>query len=137
MSEQANIEAAKRAHAAFGQGDMDGVLAVFAPDVELTWHGPAEIPFAGTWHGHEGVAAWVALLGEHLDFSRFNPEEYEFVAQGDRVVVLGGDGGIVKSTGRPWDHEWVQVITFKDGKASAFKQYSQDTHAMFIAFTPQ
>jgi hypothetical protein len=44
---------------------------------------------AGTWKGRDGAARWFDLLAETVEFGRFNPEGFEFVSQGDTVVVKG------------------------------------------------
>jgi hypothetical protein len=48
----ANIEAVKSAYAAFGKGDIPGVLEILSPEVEWTIVGPPSvIPYAGHHKG--------------------------------------------------------------------------------------
>ena len=90
------------------------------------------IPWAGTHHGHEGVAGFFSLIGETLEFEQFEPREY--VAQGDTVVVLGHERSHVKPTGRMFEQEWAHVYTLRDGKI-ATGLFIEDTAAQVQAFS--
>jgi ketosteroid isomerase-like protein len=89
------------------------------------------IPFAGTRHGHEGVAEYFSLLDENLEFEQF--EAREFVAQGDTVVVVGFERGVSKATGHTIEQEWAHVYTLRDGKI-AKGRFFEDTAAHVAAF---
>ena len=82
---------------------IPALLDLLTDDVEWTLQGPSVIPFAGTRHGHEGVAEFFSVLGETLEFEQFEPRE--FVAQGDTVVVVGIERSVSKATGRTIEHE--------------------------------
>ena len=131
MSEQTNTDVVRQAYEAFGSGDIPAMLELLTDDVEFTMQGPPVLPYAGTHRGREGVAEFFSLLGENLEFERFEPRE--FVAQGDTVVVLGDDRSIVKSTGRAFEEEWAHVYTFRDGKV-AKGLLIEDTAAQVVAF---
>ena len=45
------------------------------------------VPFAGKWQGREEVGQFFSKVFELQDIVEFEPEE--FIAQGDKVVVLG------------------------------------------------
>jgi ketosteroid isomerase-like protein len=85
MSERTNTDVVQQGYEAFGRGDIPAVLDLLTDDVEWIQQGPSVIPFAGTRHGHEGVAEYFSVLDENLEFEQFEPRE--FVAQGDTVVV--------------------------------------------------
>ena len=57
------------------------------------------------------------------------PEPPEFVAQGDRVLVIGVATGKIKATNKAFKDEWVFDITLRDGKISHIKEYI-DTQAL-------
>jgi ketosteroid isomerase-like protein len=71
------------------------------------------------------------MLGETLEFERFEPRE--FVAQGDTVVVLGYERCVVKPTGHTIEQEWAHVYTLRDGKI-AKGRFIEDTAALVVAF---
>ena len=131
MSDKTNAEVIQQAYAAFGQGDMPAFASLLTDDVEWTMQGPSVIPYAGTRHGHEGVAEFFSLVEETLEMEQFAPRE--FVAQGDTVVVLGYERSLVKLTGRTFEQEWAHVYTLRAGKI-AKGRIMDDTAAQVVAF---
>jgi len=78
-----------------GRGDRQGLLALSAEDIE--WIIPGEDwPLTGTHRGHAELADVLQKGPEKLENSY--PEPPEFVAQGDRVLVVGFARGKVKDT---------------------------------------
>ena len=57
------------------------------------------------------------------------PEPPEFVAQGDRVLVVGFATGRVKATNRTFEDDWVFAITVRNGKLTNIREYI-DTQAL-------
>ena len=55
-------------------------------------------------------------------------EPREFVAQGDRVLVVGFARGKVKATNKPFEDDWIFAITVRDGKLTNIREYV-DTQA--------
>ena len=131
MSERTNTAVVQQAYAAFGRGDIPALLSLLTDDVEWSLPGPSVIPWTGTRRGHEGVTEFFSMLGETLEFERFEPRE--FVAQGDTVVVLGYERCTVKPTGRAFEQEWAHVYTLRDGKISKGR-FIEDTAALVVAF---
>jgi uncharacterized protein len=98
MSTEKNVQTVKDFFAAIGRGDREGLLALVAEDVE--WIIPGEDwPLAGTRHGHAGLADLVKTQSETMEISLTEPRE--FVAQGDRVLVVGFARGKIKATTSP------------------------------------
>jgi ketosteroid isomerase-like protein len=131
MSEQTNAEVIRQAYEAFGRGDIPEVLDLLTDDVDWALQGPSVIPWAGPGRGREAVAEFFSLLGENLEFERFEPRA--FVAQGDTVVVLGDERSLVKPTGRTFENEWAHVYALRDGKI-AKARFFEDTAAQVVAF---
>ncbi len=131
MSDKTNADVVQQAYAAFGRGDMPEFASLLNDDVEWIMQGPSVIPYAGTRHGHEGVAEFFSLVEETLEMEQFEPRE--FVAQGDTVVVLGYERSLVRLTGRTFEQEWVHVYTLRDGKI-AKGRLMDDTAAQVVAF---
>ena len=138
MSEKMNVEVAQnvdvvqQGYEAFGRGDIPAVLELLTDDVEWTEQGPSVIPFAGTFRGREGIAEFFTLLDETLEFEQFEPRK--FVGQGDTVVVVGYERGLVKPTGRTFEHEWAHVYTLRDGKI-ATGLFLEDTATLVDALS--
>jgi ketosteroid isomerase-like protein len=113
MSTQENVQTVKDFFAAMGGGDKQGLLALAAEDIE--WIIPGEDwPLAGTHRGHAGLADVLQKASEEVETSY--PEPPEFVAQGDRVLVVGVATGKIKATNKPFKDNWVFAITVRDGK---------------------
>jgi ketosteroid isomerase-like protein len=126
MSIQENVQIVKDFFAAMGGGDRQGLLALSAEDIE--WIIPGEDwPLAGTHRGHAGLAALLQKASDTVETSY--PEPPEFVAQGDRVLVVGFAKGRVKSTKRTFEDRWVFAITVRNGKLTNIREYV-DTQAL-------
>jgi hypothetical protein len=51
------------------------------------------------------------------------PEPPEFIAQGDRVLVVGVATGRIKATNRTFEDHWVFAITVRNGKLTNVREY--------------
>jgi hypothetical protein len=126
MSTEKNVQAVKDFFAAIGRGDKEGLLALVAEDIE--WIIPGEDwPLAGTHRGRAGVAAAFQKASEEVPFSY--PEPPEYVAQGDRVLVIGFAKGEIKATNKAFEDHFVFAITVRDGKLANIREYI-DTQAL-------
>src|SRR2546430_14544252 len=119
MSTQENVQIVKDAFAAIGRGEMQGLLALSAEGIE--WIIPGEWPLAGTHRGHAGLADLLQKASEMVETSF--PEPREFVAQGDRVLVVGFSRGRVKATNRTFGAHFVFAITVRNGKVTNIRGY--------------
>jgi uncharacterized protein len=129
MVVQENVQIVKDGIAAFGRGDIQGLLALFAEDIE--WIIPGKWPLAGTYRGRAGVASLFQKVSEMLEISFL--ETREFVAQGERVLVVCFSGGRVKGTNRTYEHHEVLAFTVRNGKVTNVREYI-DTLALARAF---
>jgi ketosteroid isomerase-like protein len=57
------------------------------------------------------------------------PKPPEFVAQGDRVLVVGVATGEIKATKKQFKDDWVFDITVRNGKVTNIREYI-DTQAL-------
>jgi hypothetical protein len=130
MSEQHNVQIVQECYAAILRGDIQALLNAMSEDVEWQLPGPNDMPWAGLNRGREQVARWWAIVGETCDVEQFEPREY--IAHGDKVVVLGYDRVHVKVTGRTWENNWADVWTLHEGKVVSFRAY-EDTAAIVAA----
>jgi ketosteroid isomerase-like protein len=126
MSVEKNVQVVKDFFAAIGSGDKQAVLALVTEDIE--WIIPGEDwPLAGTHRGHAGVKAAVKKASEEIEMTY--PKPPEFVAQEDRVLVIGVAVGKIKVTGKPFEDRWVFDITLRNGKLTRIQEYI-DTQAL-------
>ena len=125
MSTEKNVQTVKDFFAAIGGGDREGLLALVAEDIE--WIIPGEDwPLAGTYRGHAGLADLLETASESIETST---EPREFVAQGDRVLVVGFARGRIKATNKTFEDDWIFAITVRDGKLTHIREYV-DTQAL-------
>jgi ketosteroid isomerase-like protein len=126
MSTQENVQVVKDFFAAMGRGDKQGLLALSAEDIE--WIVPGEDwPLAGMHRGHAGLRDFLQKASETVETSF--PEPPEYVAQGDRVLVVGFATGRIKATNRTFEDDWVFAITVRKGKVAKIREYV-DTQAL-------
>ena len=125
MNTEKNVQTVKDFFAAIGRGDRERLLALVAEDVEWIIPGDAW-PLAGTRRGHAGLADLLETASKTLETST---EPREYVAQGDRVLVVGFARGKVKATNRTFEDHFVFAITVRDGKLTNIREYV-DTQAL-------
>ncbi len=119
--EERNAAIVKEGYNAFGRGDLPGLLALLEGDVSWQTPGPADLPTAGSRRGHAAVGEFFQTLASIVDILRFEPKE--FIAQGDRVVVIGDESARAKATGRTLEFRWVHVFDLRNGKIAAFEEF--------------
>jgi uncharacterized protein len=71
-------------------------------------------------HGIDEVREFFGLLLSTFDFQDFCPAD--FLAQGDKVVVLGTSREGPKGTGTFVDFRWLHIFTFRNGKIVEFEE---------------
>lgn len=131
MSIEDNLRVVHDAYAAFGASDVPKLLGLMTPDIVWEFPPSTVIPWAGKFAGPAQTAGFFAALGEHAQAEAFEP--LNFVAGGDRVVVLGRERFRVKATGGTWQCEWAHAFTLSGGRISRFYEYT-DTAAIEAAF---
>jgi uncharacterized protein len=82
MGAQENKQTAQAAYAAFSRGDAEGAMSNIDDSIEWTVRGDNAL--TGT---HKGKQAVGELWGKFLS-SGFRTEPHDFIADGDKVVVL-------------------------------------------------
>lgn len=131
MSEQHNLEVVRSVYAAFGRGDLEAILAVLDPQVSWRTPGAPDLPTAGQRQGVSAVREFFGLLLSTFDLVDFQPQD--FLAAGDKVVVLGTSREGPKGSGRLVDFRWVHVFTFRNGRIVAFEEPA-DVSALVAEF---
>ena len=108
-----NVELVRRAYEAFNRGDLDGMVADFAPTFEYASTGA--IPGAGgVYRGQDGMRQFLGWLWN--DFESPRAEIGELIEAGDQVLAELTLRGRGKQSGveAGWD-VW-QLWTLHDGK---------------------
>ncbi len=132
MSEEENVNIVQEIYADFSRGNIPSILNVLADDVVFKQPIAGPSPLAGTYHGPEQVGEWFGKLDEVSEAQNFEPREY--IAQGNKVIVLGYYKFLARTTGKTWEAEWAMAWTFREGKVVGF-QFFGDTAAEAAAFS--
>ena len=82
MGKQENKQAAQDAYAAFSSGDAEGAMRNIDDSIEWTVRGDNAL--TGTYNGKQAVGE---LWGKFMS-KDFRTEPHDYVADGDKVVVL-------------------------------------------------
>ncbi len=120
------IRVLREAYAAFNRGDIAAAVAQMDPQID--WTEPAEFPGGGTYHGQDGVAAY--LTQSRAAWAEVISEPERFITAGDRVVVF------VHARVRPkGSTEWQEVrladvYTFHNGKAVSMRAFADRQDAL-------
>ena len=133
MGDSRNVQTVREAYAAFGRGDVQGILATLSDNIEWEPVKGTEgvVPHAGTRRGKPAVEEFFSVLAAHTEFHRFEPRE--FIDGGDTVVVIGAYEATARRTGRRASSEWVMVFTCADGKITRFREWT-DSAALVRAY---
>ena len=129
MPEHQNVATIRSLYEAFGRGDIPYILDRLDPAVE--WRTPETVPFSkGLYRGPEEVAQFFAGIAEHI--AEPSVATHEFLAIGDRVVVLLRFRGRGKESGLPFDAPEAHVWRLSGGKVVEEQTYA-DTAAIVRA----
>ena len=131
MNPRSNLETVQDLYAAFGRRDMPAMLDLLDANIQWDYAASDEIPWAGSFRGHDGVKQFFAAIVGTVDFEGF--ESRRFLVQDDNVVVLGFERVRVKRTGRVFETHWTHAYTLWGGKITSFREYT-DTAATETAF---
>lgn len=119
-----NLARARDLYESFGRGDMEGVLALFSPDItfreaEGNPYQPDGEPFRGP---DEVLEKLFMRIGEEWDPFVVTPKTFHTSGR-DTVVVEGRYTGVFKATGRTLDAQVCHILRYGNGKLVNFQQY--------------
>jgi ketosteroid isomerase-like protein len=121
MAGEQNLESAKKAYAAFSDGDVEGAMADLADDIE--WITPGDSAVSGTIRGKQEVGA----LWQKFAEKNFSTSPQYWFADDERVVVL------THTSLEGHEADQADVLTYRDGKVVRF-QSAGDTAALENVF---
>lgn len=129
---ESNSEMIRNIYAAIARGD--GPAALAGMDTAIVWNEAENFPYAdrNPYVGSAAVASGIffRLATEWDDFQAIPAE---FLDAGDTVVVTGRYRGTYKATRVPIDAQFAHVWRLRDGKATAFQQYTDTAQAVRAA----
>lgn len=123
MQEQQNIDLVKKLYQAFGKGDIDTIIDHLAGHFVWRFDAPPTVPFAGDYKTPEEVRrGFFGSLAQSQKGQALSPEE--FIAQDDKVVMVGRYSATVIATDKSIDVAVVHVFTIQNGKVTRFLNFN-------------
>ncbi len=120
MNEQENLKIIKELEKDIQAGNLDGLMSKLAEDVVWNIPGPSLYPFAGCYRGHEQIKNVFALAAA-IQTESIEPKD--FIAQGNKVVVLVATRIQFKTNNRVVELETSHIFTLRGGKVIEFLDY--------------
>jgi ketosteroid isomerase-like protein len=125
-----NLELARAGYEAFQRSDLEGVLALTDPEVEI--YLPNTLPNSGTYRGHEGYITWI---GQWLDaWENFRIEVLAMEPVGERhVVTTIHQSAMGRGSGIPVEMDVAYMTDIREGKVIALQMYLAREEAIRVA----
>jgi ketosteroid isomerase-like protein len=122
-----NVGLIRSAYEAYANGDLEAMLGLVDPDLEWTYLDPGlEDPQPQVCHGrHEPESALERRAERGL-----TTELEEVVGNGDRVMVMARTPGVDAYRARPADDRNFSVLTVRDGRIVALRDYRDRDEAL-------
>ena len=124
-----NVAAAKRIYEARNRGDVEAVVAEFAPDA--TWQPHLATLGGRPIRGHAEMRRYLASLRE--DWVGFRHEPEGFFDAGDKVVAFLHTFAQGRGSGVDVEMPVAHVLTFAHGKCLGYVSYGDRDEAMRVA----
>ena len=125
-SSAVEIEALRRAYAAFSRDDI--AATVEALDPQIVWTEPPEFPGGKTYHGHHGVMAY--LSQSRAGWAEGSSEPERFIVAGDKIVVFVHVRVRLKNSAQWNELRLADVFTFRNGKAIQMRAFADRREAL-------
>jgi ketosteroid isomerase-like protein len=121
-----NLDVVRAGFAAYNAGDVDGLLAVCDPEVELV---PLSSLLTGApYRGHQGVRDYLDAITE--DWSKHAVELDRLIEAGDEVVLRGRFQARGRSSGVDLDAPAAWVVSLRDGRVVRLRAYTDPQAAL-------
>jgi uncharacterized protein len=123
-----NVDLIRDLYAAFARGDAAAVLAGMDP--AIVWNEAEDFPYSdrNPYVGPAAIAEGV-FFRLATEWDRFQAIPAEFLDAGGAVVVLGRYQATHKATNLPLNAQFAHIWRLRDGKATAFQQYTDTAQA--------
>ena len=128
-----NVQSVQRLYEAYGRGDIDGVLAELADDVD--WAAEAasrSLPWYGPFRGKDEVPRFFKEIASNIEITEF--DLVSFTANDTDVVAIVHWTYSVPATGKTASMYMQHWWRFADGKIVFFRG-SEDTEQSRAAFS--
>jgi ketosteroid isomerase-like protein len=124
MTAMSHVRLVQDLYAAFGRGDVPGVLGAFAADIE--WReaeGNPYQPGGKAWVGPDAVLQNL-FMRMGVDWEFFTAQTLRYHHAGAAVIVEGRYTARHKQSAKSLDSQFCHVWQIRDGKIASFQQYT-------------
>ena len=122
-----NVEVIERLYEAWNQGDLDGLLDVCDPEVEVRPAFGAMLS-STVYRGHEGVRTWYSDTYE--PWAELRAEPQRFIEDGERTVVVVALHARVAGGKVEMADEIAHVVTVHNGRIVRLDGYEDPEMAL-------
>jgi ketosteroid isomerase-like protein len=133
MNTEANRHIATEFFRRYDARDIDGVLDLLADDATYWLAGKPGTNRTSGLRSKAEMAGIFRLMDEHLK-SPLRMTVKGTVAEGDRVAVEAESYGELRN-GRVYAQEYHVLMTIRDGKIAAVREYMDTAHVMAVWYT--
>lgn len=134
MSAEKNKKLTLELFARFSASDVDGVLGMLSDDLSWWIAGkPGLSPAAGVKSKTEMAQMFGNIYGRMKDGMKMTVKSQ--IAEGDKVAAEVVSYGELKN-GRVYNQEYHMLLTFRDGKVAAVREYLDTQHVFATWFQP-
>jgi len=127
-----NVETIQSLYAAFGRGDVAGLLSHVTGDAEFSFAGGSpDIPWHGPWRGHAQIQHFFSVIGEQIAFEAMEP--LQFTSSQDAVAVRLHVSYTVRRTGKRVDEQQIHWWDMRDGKVRGQIHFEDTAQVMAAA----
>ena len=125
-----NLELARAGYEAFQRSDLEAVLALTDPEVEI--YLPTTLPNSGTFRGHEGYITWIGQWLEAWEDFRIEVLAMEPVGK-RHVVTTIHQSAMGRGSGIPVEMDVAYMTDIRNEKAVALQMYLTREEAIEVA----
>ena len=128
MNNPSSADVVKGFFAAFGKGDLEGVVSSFDQQANIVAvrKGERRGDHYGTYAGAEGARAFVTALGKTFDTQAFSVEHV--IGEGNVAYASGSFTHKLKATGKLFVSDWALKCITEGGKILDYHFY-EDSEA--------
>jgi len=116
-----NIETVKKMYALFAAKDNEGIRNIF--DQNIQWNQMKGFPGGGSFQGADAIFEKV-FAGFRQNWTDWKANIHRYIDSGDGVFVIGVYQGTYNSTGKFMQADFACEYKVKNGKITAFNQYT-------------
>jgi ketosteroid isomerase-like protein len=127
---QENVELTRQGHDAVNRRDLDALLTLHDPDVEISSH-IMEMEGRGVLHGHDGVRSWFEHLTEV--FPDFTTEIEQVSDYGAVTITRLRFSGHGTESRAPMKQIFWQVVEWRDEKILWWRTVTSEAEALEAA----